>query len=85
MCNDQRNVTSRVLKRLYPDCDYCLMQDFTEIVMEQLPVKLTKFLDTLTGNELNELQKVDMRLIGKIYQAGALFSIEIMNELKKEL
>lgn len=61
------------------------MNEFTQIVMEQLPVKLIQFLDTLTGNELNELDKIDKRLIAKIYQAGAVFSIEIMNELKKEL
>ena len=59
------------------------MEDFKEIVYEQLPIKLTKFLDTLTGNELNELNKIDKQLIARIYQAGALFSIEIMNELKE--
>lgn len=61
------------------------MEDFTAIVMEQLPIKLTKFLETLTGNELNELNKIDKTLIARIYQAGAVFSIEILDELKKEL
>ena len=61
------------------------MEDFKKILYEELPKKLTAFLDTLTGNELKELDKIDKRLIARIYQAGAIFSIEIMNELKKEL
>lgn len=61
------------------------MNEFKEIVYEQLPIKLAQFLDTLTGNELNELNKIDKRLIAQIYQAGAIFSIEILDELKKEL
>ncbi len=59
------------------------MEDFKEIVYEQLPTHLTKFLDTLTDNEINELTKIDMRLVARIYQAGAVFSVEIMKELKE--
>lgn len=49
-----------------------------------MPAHLTKFLDTLTGNELNELQKIDGRLIAKIYQAGTMFAIDAVLEIKEE-
>jgi hypothetical protein len=61
------------------------MNEFNKIILEQLPLRLEKFLDTLTGNEINELKKVNAQLIAKIYQAGSVFSIEILEELKKEL
>lgn len=56
----------------------------SEQVMAKLPGKLTAFLDTLTGNELNELQKIDGQLVAKIYQAGAVFSLEAFSEIAKD-
>ena len=59
------------------------MEEFMEIIYEELPKHLMTFLETLTGNELKELNKIDKHLIARVYQAGAVFSIEVLNELRK--
>ena len=60
------------------------MSKLQQKLLEKMPAHLTKFLDTLTGNELNELQKIDGRLIAKIYQAGTMFAIDAVLEIKEE-
>lgn len=60
------------------------MDEFKKIIDEQMPIKLIDFLDTLTGNELNELDKIDKRLLAKVYQAGALLGIEVAKELNNK-
>lgn len=60
------------------------MSNLQTKLLEKMPAHLTRFLDTLTGNEINELQKIDGRLIAKIYQAGAKFAIEATLEMKDE-
>lgn len=49
-----------------------------------MPKELYKFLDTLTGNELKELEKIDPRLIAKVYQAGAIFCMEVIPKITPE-
>jgi hypothetical protein len=53
-------------------------------LLAEMPKELFKFLDTLTGNELNELNKIDPRLIAKVYQAGAKFSLNVALKLKDD-
>jgi dihydroxyacetone kinase len=60
------------------------MSDIRDKLLAKMPIHLMKFLDSLTGNELNELDKLDKRLIAKIYQAGAQFSIDAVLEIKDE-
>jgi len=55
-----------------------------EIVLAEMPKELFKFFDTLTGNELNELDKIDPRLISKIYLAGATFSLKVLHMLEED-
>lgn len=54
-------------------------------LLEKMPQHLYKFLDTLSSNELHEIEKLDPRLIAKVYQAGAVFAIEATVEISKEV
>lgn len=58
--------------------------DVQERMLAELPIALFKFLDTLTGEELNQLDKLDPQLLAKVYQAGAVFSIDTGLKLAKE-
>ncbi len=61
-----------------------MSDNIREQLLSKMPIHLMRFLDSLTGNELNELNKIDKRLIAKIYQAGAQFSIDATLEIKDE-
>lgn len=54
------------------------MDELQTRLLATLPSELNKFLDTLTGNELNKLNNVDLNLIAKVYQAGAAFSLTFL-------
>ena len=60
------------------------MNDLNTAMLENLQSELFKFLDTLTGNELNQLELISPELVAKIYQAGAVFSIEVGAKLARE-
>ena len=60
------------------------MNDIQVKLLAKIPEHLTKFLDSLTDNELNELNSIDKQLISKVYQAGAIFTIEALLEIKDE-
>lgn len=58
--------------------------ELKEKLLAKMPEHLFKFLDTLTGNELNKLKEADLQLISRVYQAGATFAIESTIEILKE-
>ena len=60
------------------------MNDLNQTVLAKLPQKLTEFLDSLTGTELHQLEKLDPQLLARVYQAGAVFSIEAFSEISRE-
>lgn len=60
------------------------MSSLQERMMAQLPIELLKFLKSLTENELDEFNKINPQLIAKVYQAGAVFSIDVGIKLAKE-
>jgi hypothetical protein len=58
------------------------MDEFKAIINEQLPAHLMKFFNTLADEDIEQLADIDKRLIARIYQAGAIFSVEVMNEFE---
>lgn len=57
------------------------MKNMNERLLAELPNELFKFMDTLSETELDVLSKVDPMLIAKIYQAGAVFTINATHRL----
>lgn len=53
-------------------------------LLDKMPKHLFRFLDTLADEDIDQLNLIDKRLVAKIYQAGAQFSIDAVLEMKDE-
>lgn len=62
-----------------------MTENLQDEMLRALPIELFKFLDTLTGNELHEIDKLEPHLVAKIYQAGAIFAIDTGIKLGKKI